>query len=688
MNKKLIQVTPPLGTKKAGKRMTVQIIEDILVLNLYEDKVLKCRYAMNKEGTQYATYINDKWGQRRLECVASKYAYCCSVRDVEDYKVDTWKQQEMLVSFWEKESAIQVFQKISHNEWNINQEKSQRAYDRKVERIENMVANLPLVPDETEQWVKDNIFKEQYMFYSKEKDCYKCTACGKPHYFKRKMKHNEKVLCKRSNVWTEVKKRNIQDRERTENITVIQKVPDKDVVVTKIMKARCTWCGCKQTIELYSEILLIKEAQKPKTQILYGQWSQRDEFEQSYWTTNPASKRYIYKNLYVGNLRQDVQGTCFESLGYILQDLQYAGYAMNYSVIVDQYKWIAKLEYLVKAKLYEIVEDILRLYRYWEYGTFSRGRYCISAKTVEAFLQINMQRVHRLKQNTGGICFLEWLQWEEKNGKTIKDTAIKFMDKAFIEPCDYAFIQDRMSVVQFVNYIQKQMNMQFYKEEHTEPKDIISDWKDYLNMSEKLNYPVMDEIVYKPTDLAKRHAQRVSQALENDLQEQCIMLNEKYPNTEAFLRECKEKYEYQGDEYEVVIPATVMEIEIDGAKLKHCVATSEIYFERMNKRESFIGFVRKRSCPEESYYTLEIQPGGNIRQQRTFFNRQTGLDAIRGFLKEYQREIKKNLNEKDINMAKESTRLHLANLKMLKASPKQRDNELAEILETDYMEAV
>lgn len=545
MNKKLIQATPAPEIKKMGKRMTVQSIENVLILNLYEDKALKCRYAMNKEGTQYATYIDGKWGRRRLQYAAAGQSYYATVQDVKDYVMDL-EQWNSLVSFWRKQNAEQVFYKIAENEWHINQDKAERAYERKVERIDKMVADVPLVPDEVEQWVKDNVFKEQYMFFSKEKGCYQCTACGKPHYFKRKIKHNEKILCKRSGVWTEVKKRNIQSMGCKENITVIQKHPEKDAMIVKIMKAHSIWCGFRQEVNLYSEILMIKEAENPKTLILYGQLPQRDEFEQSYWTTNPANKRFVYKNLYIGNMRQDVQGTCFEKLGYILENLQSAGYPMNYSTLVEQYKRTDKLEYLVKAGLYEIAEDVMRQYEYWSYGTWSKGTYCMSAKTADAFLGINMQRVHRLKRNTGGVIFLQWLQWEEKNGKTIKDNVIKFMDKSRIAPRDYIFIQDRMSPVQFVNYIQKQMDMQFYKEADIKPGDIINDWKDYLNMSEKLNYPVMDEIVYKPTDLAKRHAQRVSQALENDLQEQCSMLNEKYPDVEGFLKECKKKVRVPG----------------------------------------------------------------------------------------------------------------------------------------------
>ncbi len=687
MNRKLIESTLPPTVKKDGKRMTVQVVEDNLVLNLYDDRQLRCRYVIDKEGKNYATLIEGKWGRRRLHCVASNETYYCSLYDVEKYKIDTKEQQQMLLSFWPNlNSAKEVYREISSFEDDINWDKSQRAYTNKVLRLEKMVNSIPMVPIEVNRWLRENVFPENYMFYDSETGAYSCTACGKKHYFKRKIKHNEQVECSRTETMVEVKKRNIKDRHREDDVTIIQKVPGLDRMVTKVMRANCNWIGCKKLVWLNAEILMIKDADNPKTTILYGQYREAREHAQSYWTSNQRSKRFRYKHLYVGNIREDVKGTCFEDAGYILEELQKHTWPINYSVVVDQYKWIGKLEYFVKAGLGEIVGDILRKYEYWSSWYYSsQTTYRMSAKTVDGFLKINMQRVHRLKQYKGGVQFLQWLQWEEDNNFTVKDTVLSFFDKHGISPKDYKFIKDRMSPQQFANYLNKQWMREHYQKEKLSVKDVVSDWKDYLNMSKNLGYSMTDEIVYKPTDLALRHAQRVQQGLERDCKKTCRDLKKKFKGVEPFLRSCKKKYEYEGEEYKVIVPSTILEIQMDGAHLKHCVASSERYYDRMNCKETFIAFVRKVDTPDIPFYTLEIEPGGNIRQQRTFFNRQTGLDEIKGFLGEYQREVKKRLTKKDMELAKESQRLHFANLKQLKASPVQRDKDLAEILETDYM---
>lgn len=691
MNRKLIESTIAPIPKKKGKRMTVQVMDEVIVLNLFKDKILQCRYAMDRKRKTYATLQQGKWGRKRLRTVASEHEYYSSTHDENDYIVDTEEQRNLLLGFCSERSnnTLQAFYEITSMEDKINWKRKERAYDRKVLRLEKLVDELPLVPDDCIDWLKREVFKEEYMFYNPEKDYYECTACGKKHHFKGKKKHNEKMVCSRTNLMTEIKKRNIRQRERKENVTVIQKVPEQDKMVTKVMKAVCEWNGCKKEVHLYSEILMIKEKDVQKTKILYGQYVEHDEVEQSYWTTNPLNKRFQYNNLYVGNLKEDVKGTCFEGAGYILEELQKRFWKINYSVVVDQYSWVGKLEYLVKAGLKEIVKDILSRYEYWYYGyTSDIKRYCMSAKTVDGFLRINMQRVHRLKQYKGGVDFLLWLQWEEQNKKTIKDTVLSFMDQNGVCPDDYEFIQDSMSVEKFANYLKKQWGKEHYQTEHMTVRDVLEDWVDYMNMSEQLGYVLKDEIVYKPTDLALRHGQRVHQILERDLKKLCEKLKQKYKDVEPFLKECKKKYEYRGEHYEVIIPETIMDIQIDGAYLKHCVATSERYYDRMNRKETFIGFVRRMGNPELPFYTLEIEPGGNIRQQRTFYNRQTGLDEIKGFLKEYQKEVKKKLSKEDMELAKKSTRLHFANLKQLKASPVQRDKDLAAILETDYMEAV
>ena len=60
----------------------------------------------------------------------------------------------------------------------------------------------------------------------------------------------------------------------------------------------------------------------------------------------------------------------------------------------------------------------------------------------------------------------------------------------------------------------------------------------------------------------------------------------------------------------------------EGGKLHHCVGSSDRYWERIERRESYVLFLRRVSKPDAPYYTLEIEPDGTVRQKRTMYDRQ------------------------------------------------------------------
>lgn len=687
MNKKLIESTKPPEAAGMGKKMTVQVIEDVLVLNLYQDMQLQYRYAINKEGTQYASLRDHKWGRKSLSTIASGDPYYRTTSYVEKYKIQAESQKQLLLDFYNCRTVGAAYILIDNYEFEIRREKQERAEDRKKERINKMIEPLLYVPKGIESWAAREVFTERYMFFDRKKNVYQCTACGKLHHFKRKIRHNEIVRCIRTDTDVMVKKRkDTLYQKRSEQVAVINKIAGKDAIATQLWEMECTWEECRQTVEcaLKPNIVMMKEPdQRTKTYFLQSSYF-GDIY---YWDTNVYPKqRFIYRHLYTPDIVQEVKGTLFEPVGYILQALYKKQWDLNYSIVVDRYKSIGKIEYLIKAGLKSITEDVISMMNYYDrpFGAYvmHTHKYVMSANTIDRFLDISMQRVGRLKKYSGGPIFLEWLQWEEKTGKKVKDSVIAFFQDASIYTKDYKFIMDRMSPEQFANYLQKQSGMTNGDET---PGEILIDWEDYLKMSAELEYDVNDEIVYKPRDLELRHNQRVMETIEKKNETAVKKIKEKFPNAEPFLKNCKSKYEYSSGTYRVIVPDTIMEIRKDGNYLKHCVASSERYYDRINRHESFIAFVRKTEEPDKPFYTLEIEPGGNIRQQRTFYNRQTGLEEIKGFLKEYQKHLKRHLTKEDRQMAKMSTRLHLSNLKMLKASKVDRDNELAEILETDYM---
>ena len=90
-------------------------------------------------------------------------------------------------------------------------------------------------------------------------------------------------------------------------------------------------------------------------------------------------------------------------------------------------------------------------------------------------------------------------------------------------------------------------------------------------------------------------------------------------------------------------------------KLHHCIANSDRYWERIERHESYLLFLRKADEPEQAYYTMEIEPGGTVRQIRTYYDRQNkDIDKARAFLCEWQAEVTKRLTEDDRKKAKKS----------------------------------
>lgn len=79
------------------------------------------------------------------------------------------------------------------------------------------------------------------------------------------------------------------------------------------------------------------------------------------------------------------------------------------------------------------------------------------------------------------------------------------------------------------------------------------------------------------------------------------------------------------------------------------------YYERISSEESYIVFLRYTDKPSRPWYTLEIEPGGTIRQKRSYSNEQySDLQEAVPFLKEWQQVVQKRMDEKERKLAVES----------------------------------
>ena len=105
---------------------------------------------------------------------------------------------------------------------------------------------------------------------------------------------------------------------------------------------------------------------------------------------------------------------------------------------------------------------------------------------------------------------------------------------------------------------------------------------------------------------------------------------------------------------------------------------------RIEDRETYICFLRRQSAPGVPFYTIEVEPGGTIRQHRSYLDEEPGIEEIRGFLREWQKVLKSRLTWKDRELARTSKIKREQNIEELKA---KRNIRVLKGLEEDFLEA-
>ena len=119
--------------------------------------------------------------------------------------------------------------------------------------------------------------------------------------------------------------------------------------------------------------------------------------------------------------------------------------------------------------------------------------------------------------------------------------------------------------------------------------------------------------------------------------------------------------------------------------LHHCVGNTERYFDRIVSRETYICFLRQQSSPDTPFYTIEVEPGGTIRQHRGAYDEEPEIEKIKPFLREWQKEIKKRMTHKDHEYAAKSVILRQKNIEELE---QKNNTRVLNGLMEDLMEAI
>lgn len=570
-------------------------------------------------------------------------------QDVDSYTKAYWVSEE-------DETSIQAYLNINKKaveairqfQRNVREEQLEQRHRRETDPWDKDMEQVPELPKDWNRWVDKVAIRQNYIYYHYKKGGAKtgyCTYCEKEVPIKVHPHHNQQGRCSCCRHPVVFKAYGRAGYMQTEKhfAYLIQRCKD-GFVVREFQADRTYGKESLPNSKLYCQEIrrtIYDRERKPRT-YYWGLYKQRN---MRWISGSPCS--YSWSGSHDGR----VYGKTLPTLEQ--KELRCTGLVnwIRKQKSVDPEKYLAvleripQMEQISKVNLPKLIKECFS-----SCGTVSELIKNHSAGSLIKALGLDSRRFQRLRLHNGGCDLLRWLQYEKGTDREIPDNVLLWMCQQNISPRDVQFIADRMSMVQVYNYVRRQMPS-FRRNSH----EVLRTWEDYLSMAKKLHMDVYDEIVYRTRKLRRRHDDLVLKCQEKDIELQAEEMEEKFPHVNAICQEIKAKYEYADADYMVVVPDGILDIITEGRALHHCAGSSDRYWDRIERRESFVMFLRKTADPFHAYYTLEVEPDGTVRQKRTEYDRQKkDIEQATEFLQKWQRVITARLTESDKALAAES----------------------------------
>lgn len=687
MKKKLVELNPPKSTRKKDC-ITVQYLEsEILVLNFYKDRTLLARHCFNTSTSEYATLQQDGWSQTPIEnlfgcgdrwgCYYGHYIRSDLIKKVNMDKAD-W---DLIMRLVPSEHCSDPINAISDAESDRRWKQNIQRESNKEKKIKALMDTVPEIPEDIMSWAYKQAIDRHFALKEPVSKKFFCSACLEEFDVKG-FKNHDITECPHCGQTIEILTRK-KDNNQVIPITLIQPIDEEKSIArhfrafVEIRPGR----GTEADLIEESRMFLFKsnETLKPKKGI--------DIFYNAYmdWQrTNPQSRRWYPAYLYDGGIEEALKDTDYEQWSNIFKLMSAAGYRVNYNALMawQEYGNVELTEMLFKGRFYKLLREKAECVSYWGFKAYGPLKVDYGYEIEDIFEISDKQRINRIRDRDGGIDMLRWMQWSERHKTKISDKTLDWLLKNKLESEDMAWIKCRFSLEQAMNYIERQRK-ESYK--GMSAKQVVSQYEDYMRMAEKLHKDTTDIMIYKPRDLKKYHDMYVLEIERRSAEIKAEEYSAKYPEAESVLGQIKEKFEFRGEKYFIKVPEKIVDVVTEGNYLHHCVGSTDRYFDRIKCHETYICFLRKVENPEEPFYTIEVEPGGTIRQHRGMYDEEPDLDTVKPFLKQWQKEIKKRMKDEDHELAAVSKIKREENIAELKAKGNTR---VLDGLIEDFMEAI
>lgn len=701
MRRKQIEKVPPkapdrMGACTQGRQVTAQLSGRCLVLDLWADGTWIHRHVTDTETGEYASYGMD--GQWTAENLANAFADNIWILLSEERLPISKVDRELALGAIKVDWPSDLYERISSLEREYARGRRDRKEQRRIQRIHELMENVPDPGKAVYDWIGEKAAGGlHYAIWGKGSGDFSCTSCGglfTEAEAGTRMKHKGEAACPLCGQLLKVEKRRRGIRLET-RLTLVHGL-DGNRGIQRHFVVSVHWeRGLFRTVRLHETIRCMLHKgiwSRYLCDIYYmqeGGWDNRG---------NPCNLRWRSGYLYPEGIQEGLEGTAYKGWADVFRYMASMGMRANYDrLLVDRREaFIGMVEYLAKGRFHRLLEEASEQVSF-DHGYGSYNALNVFGEDICEVMHIwDMQKIARLRQEDGGTNMLEWLQWADAEEKRIGSDVLAWYGRNGISNGQYGSSRAsrHLSPEQLMHYIERQAKESYGGKRKA--RSVFETYEDYLSMAEGLGRDMSDAMVYRPRELKRRHDEAVgehnrymeAERARKDAEQarkDAERMEEKYPGSEAVLAQIRPKYEYEGERFRITVPGGFCDIVSEGMALHHCVGSTERYFDRILQHETYICFLRRKEEPEKPYYTIEVEPGGTIRQHRGMYDEEPDIEAVEPFLREWQKEIRKRMEEEDHEHARLSAVKREQNMEELR---QKNNTRVLEALMEDLMEVV
>ena len=599
-------------------RTAVKIVghRRLLILCLYArgdtpDDRPKLSYTMFQASDSFVTYDHDpgsktRWRTAMLENLDKEY--CFSSKKCAFYS----RPDEQRVLSFCKGHSEDGFDALGWVQLNIREKECRLRIRRRQQKVVNEFRPLRPLPGDLRAWLGRNIMPA-YFYYDAKKGTKKvrgvCSACGQESGLEG-VRHNAKGVCpccgRELTMKSNKKHGLLYDRVTS---SVVQRLRDGELVVRIVKAYRSHRRGEPVLQDFYEETrVIVRQSKDGKFEAIPYHNSDYDVVLTP-WKKGYPPVMYLYGPnfnaetcgyLYTRNLKRELKGTPWQ---YCQLEPFYRGIQdqMEVAPYLTAFREHPAIEFFVKLKLFWLASQIA--YR----GNFKDGHELLNlqGKNLREVLQIDPSDLPWLQRPESGVRDLLLLRVLRREGHQPSEELFSWLNAHSVSETGCL---ERALKYATPHKLIRYLNLQF--ETHSLNKysgksGTLSDYEDYLEFCEELQYDLKNEFVLFPKHLKQAHDEAQSRIKQKNV--------EQYDAQIAGVREgLKRQYQFKANGLVVMPPRSAQEIVIEGQKLHHCVGG---YAKNMANNVCTILFIRREKRKSKPFYTVEVR-GDRIIQVR------------------------------------------------------------------------